>query len=384
MSARDPEPGTVELSGLDGASPLGFLAALGTLVTLHTAGERHARLRWKWSRVWTPGIDGASATETGRFSEIVACGLEGHDVPPEAEARRAAAEQCVGAAKKAVSDKRGEIRKRGLKGAARRAAIAAEVTPLQDAYQRARGAWHQALAAAVPRAELALGNRIDCTPEEYRQLTEALLAGAGPADRDTLDLLAAFGTDARVNTRTRSIEPTPFQFITGSGHQFFLKTARDLLQKVTVARVRSTLFEPWTYSDEGLSMRWDPVEDRRYALMDRDPTRPGNEPRTVWMANLLGYRGLALFPYAPRRGRIRVVGWMDLDDGSVFTWPLWQHPASVDTIRSLLALPELTMCQPDRVALRARGVVGVFRARRIRVPPTGANYKLNFTPPRAV
>lgn len=383
MSARGPEPGAVELSGLDGANPLGFLAALGTLVTLHTVGERRTQLRWKWSGVWTPVIDGASATETKRFSEIVARGLEGRDAQPEAEVRRAAAERRVSVAKKAVNDKIGEIRRRGLKGAARRAAIDVEVTPLKQAHQEARKAWLQALAAAVPRPELALGNRIDCAPEEYRQLAEALLADPGPLDRDALDLLAAFGTDARVNARTSIVEPTPFQFIAGSGRQFFLETARGLLEKVAVDRLRSTLFEPWTYSDEGLSMRWDPVEDRRYALMDRDPAS-GDKPPTVWMANLLGYRALALFPCAPRRGRLCAVGWMELDDAPAFTWPLWQQPVAPETVRSLLALPELAQPQPNWAALRARGIVGAFRARRIRVPPTGANYKLNFSPARAI
>jgi len=37
----------------------------------------------------------------------------------------------------------------------------------------------------------------------------------------------------------------------------------------------------------------------------------------------------------------------------------------------------------DRAILRARGVAAVFRARRIKVG-AGANYKLNFSPARAV
>jgi len=383
MSGSVHQPAGVVLPGLDGANPLGFLAALGTLVVLHGAGERGARLSWRRARTWTPVLRGMSATDPGRLSEIVAGGLQGREVPREAEDERAQAVGRLDATKKALGDKLKDVRQRGLKGAERRAAIEAEAGPLEREYRAAREVWLKALAAAVPRPELALGKRIDCTPDEYRQHAEALLADAGPAERDAVDLLAAFGTDTCVNTRTGTIEPTPFQFITGSGHQFFLSTVRELMEQVTPDRNRRTLFEPWTYPDEGLSMRWDPAEDRRYALMDRDPTASGNKPRTMWMANLLGYRALALFPCAPRKGQLRLPAWPDLDGEPAFTWPLWEHAVSLDTIRSLLALGELSAPHPEVAILRARGVVAAFRARRIKVG-TGANYKLNFSPARAV
>lgn len=55
--------------------------------------------------------------------------------------------------------------------------------------------------------------------------------------------------------------------------------------------------------------------------------------------------------------------------------------ASPDTVSSLLQLRELTIARPDYRALRARGVIDVLRARRIKVG-AGANYKLNFSPAR--
>ena len=383
MSRRGLGPDAVELSGLDGANPLGFLAALGTLVTLHGAGEKDARLWWRRGATWIPAIDGVATADPEGLSELVARELQGCEVAPKAEHKRMEAERRFKNAKRAVNQKQTDIRKRGLRRPERQAAIEAEVVPLQCEYGRAREAWLQALSAVVHRAELALGQRIDCTPDEYRQHAEALLAQSALANRDPVDLLAAFGGDACLNQRTGTIEPTPFQFITGSGHQFFLETVRQLMDRVSVERVHATLFEAWTYPDEGLSMRWDPIEDRRYALMDRDPTASDNKPRTMWMANLLGYRALALFPCAPCNGRLRVTGWTDLDGEAVFTWPLWEFAAPPDTIRSLLALRELTSRHPDRAVLRARGVVASFRARRIKVG-TGTNYKLNFSPARAV
>jgi hypothetical protein len=130
-------------------------------------------------------------------------------------------------------------------------------------------------------------------------------------------------------------------------------------------------------------MRWDPIDDRRYALMDRDPTASDNKSRSVWMANLLAYRGLVLFPSAARGSRLQVTGWREGDQEQTFTWPIWEFAATFDTVRSLLQLHELTAERPDRGLLRARGIADVFRARRIKVG-AGANCKLNFSPARSV
>lgn len=374
----------VALPGLDGANPLGFLAALGTLVTVCGAGEMSARLRWQIGQTWTPVIDGVSTTQSASFSDIVARGLRGRDVPPDADAKREEAQRAFEAAGKVVKQKLDEIKKHGLSRDERKRAHEVEVRPLEEERDRRRETWLKALADAVPRPELALGKRIDCKDREYRQHADSFRkdAGAGTVECEALDLLAAFGCDACLQKKSDAIEPTPFQFITGSGHQFFLETVRELIEKVSAARVEKTLFEPWTYSDERLSMRWDPIEDKRYALLESDPGPEG--ARTVWMANLLGYRSLVLFPSAPRNRVLGVTAWADRNDEKLFTWPMWEFPASPDVIRSLLQLRELIADEPDGSVLRARGIATVFRARRIKFPPTGSNYKLNFSPARAI
>jgi hypothetical protein len=382
MSERDARASEVELTALDGTNPLGFLAALGTLVTLHGAGEANARLRWRLRGTWVPVILDVSAPAPPAFAALVASGLRGHAVPEDADSKRAEAQRMFEIASKAVEDKKKELRGRRIKGRERDAAIELEVRPLEQERERRREEWLQALGAAVPRPELALGKRLDCAEREYRKHAAAFLHGSvGNSDRDALDLLAAFGSDACIQERSDAIEPTPFQFITGSGHQYFLETVRQLIENVSAERVQKTLFEPWAYLDEGLSMRWDPMEDRRYALMDSDPGPLG--ARTMWMANLLAYRSLTLFSSAPKRGGLGVAGWITLDEGPAFTWPIWEFPASVDTIRSLLQLRELAAPDPDGPALRARAVGGAFRAYRIKVG-TGANFKLNFTPARQI
>jgi hypothetical protein len=381
------EPNTrspaLELRGLDGANPLGFLAALGTLVTLHGLGEAGARLSWRRGRTWEPVIEGVSVNDPAAFSELVARGLRGKDVSADADARRNEAQKAFEAAGTAVKKQRDDIKKRRLPREERARAIEAHVLPLEAERERKREAWLRALADAVPRQELSLGKRIDCTSAEYRQRAHAFLAGAAQAGREALDLLAAFGSDARVQEKSDAIEPTPFQFVTGSGHQFFLETVRHLIENVAPERVRSTLFDAWTYPDQGLSLRWDPVEDRRYALMDRDPTASDNKSQTMWMANLLAYRSLVLFPAAAGTRTLRVTGWVSSKDETAFAWPMWEFSASADMIRSLLQLREIAADDRDGPILRARGIAAVFRARRIKVG-AGANYKLNFSPARQI
>lgn len=375
---------SLEIPGIDGANPLGFLAALGTLMTVRQAGEKQARLRWKCARTWVPVLDGISTSDPDKLSDTVAGALRGRSVSDDDEKKRAATQREFDAAKKAVEDKKKEIRNRGLSKKDRETAIEQEVRPLEQVRDEKRQQWLGALKKAVPRSELAIGKRIDCTYEEYREHAGDFLVGAGHRDRGTLDLLAAFGSDACREERSDAITPTPFCFIRGSGQQFFLDTVRQLMEQVTREAVRQTLFEPWGYRDEKFSMRWDPAEDRRYALMDRDPTSSDNKSRTVWMANLLAYRALPLFPCAPARRGLATTAWALIDEeGLVFTWPIWEFIAPPDTIRSLLQLGELAEPEPDRPPLRARGIAAIFRSRRVKVG-AGSNYKLNFSPARGV
>ena len=376
---------SLALLGIDGANPLGFLAALGTLVTVRQAGERQARLRWKRARTWVPVLDGISTSDPDMLSDTIAGALRGRAVSDDDEKKRVTTQREFDAAKKAVEDKKKEIRNRGLSKKDRETAIEQEVRPLEQVRNEKRQPWMDALNEAVTRPELAIGKRIDCTYEEYREHAADFLVGAGHSDRETLDLLAAFGSDAcrsRSKTKPDELEPTPFCFTTGSGQQFFLDTVRQLMERVTPEAVRQTLFEPWAYRDEKLSMRWDPIEDRRYALSDTNPS--DEAARTVWMANILAYCALLLFPCAPERRGLSTTAWALIDEEDLaFTWPIWEFTAPPDTIRSLLQLGELAEPERYRSHLRARGIAAIFRSRRIKVG-AGSNYKLNFSPARGV
>ena len=364
------------LTGIDGANPLGFLAALGTLLLLRQGAFPEARLAWKRTATWQPFLTGILPADQNALCNALEAALRGRSVPNDAEATRQEAQKAFDKAKTALKKKKEEITKRKLRGKEREAAMEKEVQPLKQELNQKRDVWLEALKQAVPSPELALGKHIDCTSDEYRQCMEDMLKDSDFVKRAPLDLLAAFASDGCVESSGR-VSATPFCFVTGSGSQYFLDTVRKLMEQVTVERIRSVLFEPWTYTDKKLSLRWDPKEAARYALMDVNPSDLG--AYTVWMANLLAYQALMLLPSAPGKRGLETTGWRDTE----FSWPIWQYPADPDTIRSCILLSDLGANSPDRSVLRDRGIAAIFRAKRVKVG-SERNFKINFEPARGI
>ena len=259
-----------------------------------------------------------------------------------------------------------------------------EVDPLRRIVADKKHTWLEVLKRACPSPELALGKDPAAHYEHFR-ITALELAGNPELrhDRRSADLLSALGSDAIFDEKSSRVRTTPFCFVTGSGHQYFLQTVSELLSAVDATRMHSALFENLPPTDEKLSLRWDPVEDRRYAMMWSDPTASGNKATTNWALNLLAYRGLQLFPTAPLGKKLGTTGFSLNDRQYEFSWPLWSARLKCDTVRSLLASPDIQLRIPDRKALAARGVDDIYRATRLMVgnPPL---HKLNFSPARAV
>ncbi len=369
---------SLELPALDGTNPLGFLAALGTLAVL-SESDPAFRLGWRRGPKWTAFLTRNKPFSDAGLARLLARKLRGKSVPPASAEQCAAAAKQLARAKKALKAAQQELKSRKLRGKERESAFQSQVEPLRCALTRARQNYLDTLKLAAPSPELAVGDRPDCTVEEFRQhASDAVRADARPS-RGVADLLIAFGCESGSDNDQR-ITATPFCFISGSGHQWFLKTVRDLMAKASVESVCKALLQLWDYSDPGLSMRWDPVEDTRYALRLDDPGPAG--VTTVWMANLLAYRALVFFPCAWDGRSVATAGWTA--DQSCFTWPLWETPLTADTVGSLVRHPAFG--EPDlapwKAELRARGVSAIYRSRRIKVG-SGTNYKVNFTPAQA-
>ncbi|MBX9750129.1 MAG: Dabb family protein [Roseococcus sp.] len=207
-------------------------------------------------------------------------------------------------------------------------------------------------------------------------------------------LLGSLFSDGAVKDDGR-ILAAPLCAMFGQGHQHFLtrltEVVRGVLPKAMSKRrpppdlnaptyLCSALFMPWSRSDETDGFRWDPAEDRRYALRFKNPS--GDAGRTVHGANRLAGVGLAALPGAAvvrRRGlRFLTVGAEVGPDGAMgITWPIWSRAASLSAIQALLGHPALVSA--DQGSMRHLGVFERRCARRI------ANGKfMNFTRAEAV
>ncbi len=196
------------------------------------------------------------------------------------------------------------------------------------------------------------------------------------SSRLRLDLLSALMSDAA--ERKDKIRATPFCAMFGQGHQNFLERLenvpkgtppRELQGQVTPddlnspKKLEEALFQSWDRSDPTESFRWDPQEDRRYALRFDNPS--GDKALTVHGANRLAALALPLLTAVPirERGEVRLSAVMTRWEagGFVVRWPVWSYPATLAAVRRMLA-----GCGVEERAAGLR-LARVYRAQRINV-----------------
>ena len=380
----------LEFLGLDGSNPLGFLAAIGTLAELTGALPTSVVMNWSCRNgTWHPRLHTEVPVSEADIGAHLAKRLGVDDANARCDAsvmgELETADKELVEAKRVLKNALNDIKKRKLRGADRQQAIELETGPLVADLETKRAKWLRFLEQTSPSPELALGKDPGASPEHFaftaKRVVERLRTR--PDQRACADLLAAFGTEAVFDAKSNRIATTPFCFVTGSGHQYFLQTIRELLTRVDKSRIEQALFVPMPHGDEQWSLRWDPVEDRRYAMMWSDPTSSGNKAKTNWAMNLLAYRGLQLLPCMPDSRGLAATGFTRRNGRPEWTWPIWTVPIGLHTLRSVLAMSELQADLPDRRILLARGIAEVFRCARIQVGNLPL-HKLNFSPARTV
>jgi len=205
-------PGALELSGLDGTNPLAFLAALGTLRILTIAWpSRGVKLHWAEN------------------------------------------------------------------GGAWRPLISAENPPLIDTLA-ARTGVGETLASALKATGDEPFLRIDdpnlkLDPSAWRGALRPIQEKATRDTRTTVDFFSSLGTEGDVD-RHANIRRSALQMVNGGKRQDFLPIIKNLVSACTAEHISNTLFERWAYADSmvSLNLRWDPVDDRLYALRWDDPS----------------------------------------------------------------------------------------------------------------
>lgn len=311
--------GTVlDFPGLDGNNPLGFLGALGSLRLLDAQSERRPMVRLGWQQAfgtWIARLELAEDLAEDELSEMLA----------------------------------------------------------------------DALNASAEHPALRRWDDLTVDPGDYREFVLDAIENSSRKDRSWADFAASFGCEALPDPHaTRpSIRDTAFRTMSGAGHQHFLKTMRHVLTEVTAEHVSKTLFRPWEYDDplEKSTLRWDPLDDVRYALRWRNPSGDPNRKKQGSMlgANALAVHALALFPTAPVRRELATTGFRRFGRVMAWSWPIWEPAVSAAVVRSLLSMPELQKESTERATLAPRGIVEVYRSRRITV----GKYR-NFTPAEPV
>jgi hypothetical protein len=257
---------------------------------------------------------------------------------------------------------------------------------------------HGAVSVPVERLIEGLGKEdLTVEPSKFRQFVSGVERDLTRKDTREADFAVAFGSEVCVQPRDdKRIQYTDLCFMAGSGHQHFLGTMGALKKGVQVGHVHDALFGEWR-RDKGNSMRWDPQDAAEYALRWGDPSLDGAS--AVWGANLLAVEALPVFgSYAVRGGRLKTTGFRTGEESQEFSWPIWTEWASLDVVRSLVALGKLQLSvggteEPevenraeegfDRKELREMGVAEVFRAARVRIGK-GANFKVSFRPAMSV
>lgn len=218
---------------------------------------------------------------------------------------------------------------------------------------------------------------LSITFDQFAAVAKEACDNATPAERRFADFMAAFGS--AVPGKGEKMSSTAFKLL-GGGQTSFLGSIRTFVNDTEAEHLSKALLEPWRYDDptsNGHTMRWDFRDDVRRALRWNEPSGdPARDKQgSVWGANRLAIEGLPLLPTAPLLTQLETTGFVLRKGDALWTWPMWDPEASMDIVRSLLALRELREEQPNRHKLAALGIREVYRCQRI---PQG-KYK-NFTP----
>jgi len=237
----------------------------------------------------------------------------------------------------------------------------------------------QAPAAPIELFEV-LGKNLTVAPNQFAEFVEKAeeLAEKYPSG---VDFAAAFGSEVCTDDKGDRIRYTDLCFITGSGHQDFLGTGKELQECVDHNKIHHCLFESIDDCDKGFSFRWSPGDARHYARRWKNPGPEG--AWTNWGANRLAFEALPLFPTQPMEKRLKTTGFRRVKGQTEFTWPIWEMPLGIDEMRSLFSLGVLHGEGVDSEVVRGRGISEVFRSARVRIGK-GANFKVSFLASRAV
>lgn len=221
-----------------------------------------------------------------------------------------------------------------------------------------------------------IDNRLPFDAEKFSRKLRDVQRSSSIADRRDADFFSGFGTELYPDEKSGQFQDSRFRMVrsgdsAGQGLPFY---AREMRKKVGIDHIQRTLFHTWDYQDTGYSLRWDPIEDQRYALRWRDPSKTSQG--TMLAANSLAVEALQWFPTLLIGSQARTTGFRRVGRRETyFVWPIWTPLVSLGTVKSLLTLDDLFKDPVPRPSLFKRGIEEIYRSQRIQQN----QYYSNFT-----
>jgi len=323
----------VLVRGIDGTTPLGFLAALGLLQVLKDSTDpaREAPcLHWKPLDAWRPVMRGASSLDS--VARLIF------------EDRTRWAGSPILGFRYVKQEKQGPKAVGGLRA------------PLGVVR-----AWARSLRDEKDEPSLAYGAALFC-----QDVTE-------PSDRSAgEEAHRAVGIPVDSEVPTNATVERSFLDLTSRNAQF-LEQVEVIRDYITLEGIVGALETGEVDYDAPRTLDWDPASDTPGAIYTG--FRRGYLPVHEW----LGFRALRLFPLAGSGARVRMTACTGRRLEGEFIWPLWEQPASIDAIRTLLGYPELS-----RLTSEQRRAFGISELLSAGLTKKADGYTGTFAPGRPV
>ena len=144
-----------------------------------------------------------------------------------------------------------------------------------------------------------------------------------------------------------------------------------------------SLFNTWTYSHKGNSLRLSPEDARRHAYRASDPSPEGS--RTELGANALSGLGLLAFTMSEVQQNWRMVAYTGTRAEGKISWPIWgANDGSGASLYAIMAMLRSITSESNIDAYASNLVHMIATARRYVLDPKQGDYgnimraKLNF------
>jgi hypothetical protein len=237
--------------------------------------------------------------------------------------------------------------------------------------------------AAIGRLDMSVWSfdkKLPFLAAKLRKEGRTAIRTSSNTSRYLVDAIAALGAECFMDDKG-NFKDTAFRMVRAgdSAGQGLLAYGKRILELTTASEIKTVISGTWLYQDRQCALRWDPAEDRGYALQWGNPS--GDGALSNRGANCLALAAMNSLPVIPRKRQAETTGFgLSEPKRSSLTWPIWTHPVNIDVISSLLSLSDLQTEQPPRLGLDCRGIAAVYRCDRVMT----STYYANFTPARRV